>query len=92
MTINPSLMQYNAMQQYNAYNAAMLNPALVRGFSLSLALVLSPFGCQSIFMFSFCEVYFGIKVTCYRPQNWVWIGYQLDGYLRLVSISILSIA
>ena len=29
VTINPSLMQYNAMQQYNAYNAAMLNPALV---------------------------------------------------------------
>lgn len=28
VTINPSLMQYNAMQQYNAYNA-MLNPALV---------------------------------------------------------------
>ena len=28
VTINPSLMQYNAMQ-YNAYNAAMLNPALV---------------------------------------------------------------
>jgi hypothetical protein len=30
VTINPSIMQaqYNAMQQYNAYNA-MLNPALV---------------------------------------------------------------
>jgi len=30
VTINPSLMQYNAMQ-YGAYNAAMLNPALMNG-------------------------------------------------------------
>ncbi len=37
VTINPSIMQaqYNAMQQYNAYNA-MLNPALVSLFSYAL--------------------------------------------------------
>ena len=79
MTINPSLMQYNAMQQYNAYNAAMLNPALVRRLSSWLSIN---------FNIKFLRYIFLVLLKSFNGNKTIKlgfkVGYELAGYAFLI--------